>query len=119
VTDVTGFALAGHGWEMAERSGCQFEINTALLPLYPGVLAAAQRGVRTGGDARNRAAVGSHISLAPGVDAAFDTVAFDPQTSGGLLAAVDPQSVPLLTVAGSPFVVIGRVIAGDVGLHFI
>ena len=119
VTDVTGFALAGHGWEMAERSGCQFEINTALLPLYPGVLAAAQRGVRTGGDARNRTAVGSHISLAPGVDAAFDTVAFDPQTSGGLLAAVDPQAIPLLTVAGSPFVVIGRVIAGNAGLHFI
>ena len=55
VTDVTGFGLAGHAWEMAERSDARLEIDTAALPLYAGALAAAEAGVRTGGDARNRA----------------------------------------------------------------
>ena len=119
VTDVTGFALAGHGWEMAERSGCTFEIDTALLPVYPGVVEAARRGVRTGGDARNRAAVGSRVTLGEGVDPAFDTLAFDPQTSGGLLAAVEAGSVAQLTADGSPFVVIGRVVTGATGLRLI
>ena len=119
VTDVTGFALAGHGWEMAERSGCTFEINTAKLPVYPGVLEAAQRGVRTGGDARNRTAVGTRVTLADGVDVAYDIVAFDPQTSGGLLAAVDPAAVAGLTAPGSLFVVIGKVVAGTPGLRLV
>jgi selenide,water dikinase len=119
VTDVTGFALAGHGWEMAERSGCTFEIDTSMLPMYPGVLEAAQRGVRTGGDARNRTAVGTRVTLADGVDVAYDIVAFDPQTSGGLLAAVDPAAVAGLTAPGSPFVVIGNVVAGIPGLRLV
>ena len=119
VTDVTGFALAGHGWEMAERSGCTFEIETNQLPLYPGVLAAAQSGVRTGGDARNRVAVGTHVSCAPDVDAAFDIIAFDPQTSGGLLAAVDPSSVAGLIGDDSPWTVIGRVVSGPAGLRLV
>jgi len=119
VTDVTGFALAGHGWEMAERSGCTFEIDTSMLPMYPGVLEAAQRGVRTGGDARNRTAVGTRVTLAEGVDVAYDIVAFDPQTSGGLLAAVDPAAVAGLTAPGSPFVVIGNVVAGTPGLRLV
>jgi selenide,water dikinase len=119
VTDVTGFALAGHGWEMAERSGCTFEIDTAKLPVYPGVLEVAQRGVRTGGDARNRTAVGTHVTLADGVDVAYDIVAFDPQTSGGLLAAVDQSAVAGLTAPGSPFVVIGNVVAGTPGLRLV
>ena len=119
VTDVTGFALAGHGWEMAERSGCTFEIDTTKLPVYPGVLEAAQRGVRTGGDARNRTAVGTRVTLVNGVDVAYDIVAFDPQTSGGLLAAVDPAAVAGLTAPGSPFVVIGNVVAGTPGLRLV
>jgi len=119
VTDVTGFALAGHGWEMAERSGCTFEIDTSMLPMYPGVLEAAQRGVRTGGDARNRTAVGTRVTLAEGVDVAYDIVAFDPQTSGGLLAAVDPAAVAGLTAPGSPFVVIGKVVSGTPGLRLV
>ena len=54
VTDVTGFGLLGHAWEMAERSESVLEIDTSALPLYAGALAAAEAGVRTGGDARNR-----------------------------------------------------------------
>lgn len=110
VTDVTGYALAGHGWEMAERSHGAFRIASSSLPLYPGAREIAARGVRTGGDARNRTAVGAHVRLAEGVDPAFDILAFDPQTSGGLLAAVDPKAVDELR---DTFTVIGEVVDGE------
>jgi selenide,water dikinase len=110
VTDVTGYALAGHGWEMAERSHGAFRIASSSLPLYPGAREIAARGVRTGGDARNRTAVGAHVRLAEGVDPAFDILAFDPQTSGGLLAAVDPKAVDELR---GTFTVIGEVVYGE------
>ena len=108
VTDVTGFGLMGHAWEMAERSGAHVVLAAADLPVLPGVLAAAERGVRTGGDARNRAYVAGHATLACGEAAA--AVGFDPQTSGGLLAAVTPGAVDALAAAG--FVPVGHVEAG-------
>ena len=108
VTDVTGFGLLGHSWEMAERSGAVVRIDSAALPLYEGALQAAEAGVRTGGDPRNR----SHLerivtSTAP---AALEALAYDPQTSGGLLAAVPPEIAEHLTDAG--FAVIGEVVDG-------
>jgi selenide,water dikinase len=76
----------------------------ANVPLYDGALRAAADGVRTGGDARNRAYLDGHVTA--DVDAAFEAVAFDPQTSGGLLAAVEPTVADDLTDAG--FTVIGE-----------
>ena len=61
VTDVTGYGLAGHGWEVAERSGVRLVVDAAELVAYPGALEAAERGVRTGGDARNRDYVAGHL----------------------------------------------------------
>jgi selenide,water dikinase len=113
VTDVTGFGLAGHGWEMAERSGGSVVIDTDHLPLYAGALAAAERGVRTGGDKRNRDYLSGHVvSEAP---EALDALCFDPQTSGGLLAAVVPAVAADL--AGLGFVAVGRVEAGEAGVR--
>jgi selenide, water dikinase len=89
VTDVTGYGLAGHGWEVAERSGVRLVVDAAALVAYPGAAAAAERGVRTGGDARNRDYVAGRFDST--ADAAFDALCFDPQTSGGLLAAVEPD----------------------------
>lgn len=89
VTDVTGYGLAGHGWEMAERSGVRLVIETAELVTYPGAAEIAAAGVRTGGDPRNRDYLAGHVesTAAPGPEA----LCFDPQTSGGLLAAVTPE----------------------------
>lgn len=98
VTDVTGYGLAGHGWEMAERSGVALEINTASLPLYDGALRIAQTGHRTGGDARNRQYVDTHITSS--ANDALTAICFDPQTSGGLLAAVAPESAHELIASG-------------------
>ena len=105
VTDVTGFGLLGHGWEMAERSGATLAFAAALLPLYPGAAAAAGAGVRTGGDPRNRDYLAGHVEVT--APAAVEALAYDPQTSGGLLAAVDRRALPGLTAAG--FTEIGRV----------
>jgi selenide,water dikinase len=115
VTDVTGFGLLGHGWEVAERSGAHVAFASARLPLLDGVRAVAEAGVRTGGDARNRDYVAGHVTLY--ADGAAATVAFDPQTSGGLLAAVAPSAVGDLACAG--FIAVGHVAAGPpaVSLH--
>lgn len=119
VTDVTGYGLAGHGWEMAERSGCVFEIESVALPLYAETLEIAARGVRTGGDARNRTAVERHVDMTKSATTAHDIIAFDPQTSGGLLAAIDPVHVDGLIGTDSPFVAIGRVVEGSSRLVFV
>ncbi len=111
VTDVTGFGLFGHSWDMAERAGAVFSFEHARLPLYSGVAAALDRGIRTGGDPRNREHVEAHVSISPTVSANQAAVGYDPQTSGGLLAAVDPAVVEELIAAG--FTVIGGVAAGE------
>jgi selenide, water dikinase len=98
VTDVTGYGLAGHAWEMAERSGVRVVIDTSCLVAYPGAAEAAERGVRTGGDPRNRDYLAGHLdsSAAPGAEA----LCFDPQTSGGLLASVSAPVAESLVSAG-------------------
>ena len=98
VTDVTGFGLAGHGWEMADRSGATVRFDAAALPLYPGARGAAEAGTRTGGDERNRTYLGGRLAnTAPDALAAL---AVDPQTSGGLLAAVTPAAAATLGASG-------------------
>ena len=109
VTDVTGFGLLGHAWEIAERSGVAIELDGDAIPIYAGALETAEAGVRTGGDARNREHLEGHVvSDAP---PAVEALAFDPQTSGGLLAAVAPQ------YAGDLWETVGRVVAGPAGVH--
>ncbi|MFM7684536.1 MAG: selenide, water dikinase SelD [Actinomycetota bacterium] len=112
VTDVTGYGLAGHGWEMAERGGVRVVVHTASLVAYPGALEAAERGVRTGGDARNRDYVRDHVVST--ADAAREALCMDPQTSGGLLAAVDPAAVASLS---EMWTVVGEVAAGPASIE--
>jgi selenide,water dikinase len=100
VTDVTGYGLAGHGWEMAERSAVALVIEANTLQAYPGAREAAQRGVRTGGDPRNRDYVEGNFVDAANDDAAA-ALCFDPQTSGGLLAAVDASTAATLLQSGA------------------
>jgi selenide,water dikinase len=113
VTDVTGFGLLGHAWEMAERSQAGLSLSTTALPLYPGAEAVAAGGTRTGGDARNR----SHLEgkVRSSASAAHEALAYDPQTSGGLLAAVTAADARRLESA-SDFVTIGEVVAGSAGV---
>ena len=98
VTDVTGFGLAGHSWEIADRSGVGVSIRADAIPLYAGAADAAARGVRTGGDARNRAYLGEKFRSR--ADSDLEALAVDPQTSGGLLASVHPDDAAALCRGG-------------------
>jgi selenide, water dikinase len=90
VTDVTGFGLIGHAYEVATRSGVRVELDAKELPVIPAAIELAVQGVATGGDPRNRAYVGDALTVAGASDACV-RVAFDPQTAGGLLVALAPE----------------------------
>jgi len=91
MTDVTGFGLLGHLLEMCRGSGLAARITAAHLPLLPGLKALAQSGIATGASARNWQSYGKDVRLAPHLDAPLQAVLTDPQTSGGLLVACDPD----------------------------
>ncbi|MEX2627065.1 MAG: selenide, water dikinase SelD [Ilumatobacteraceae bacterium] len=110
VTDVTGYGLAGHGWEMADRSGVRSVIDTVGVVAYPGAREAAERGVRTGGDPRNRDYLAGHLDST--ASAAGEALCFDPQTSGGLLASVAAEVASDL-VGRDGWWRVGEVAAGD------
>ena len=114
VTDVTGYGLAGHGWEIAERSGVTLVVDTSALPLYPGALEIAKSGHRTGGDPRNRLYVGDHLTAT--ADDAHVAICMDPQTSGGLLAAV-PQHIADVLVSSGAWTAVGHFSAGGSALE--
>jgi len=115
VTDVTGFGLLGHAYEMASRSGVRIELDVASLPALPTALELAEAGVRTGGDRRNRDYAGPHVESA--ATDAQEALAFDPQTAGGLLVSLpaDKRSVLEATFAAAGLSLhrIGRVTPGD------
>jgi len=90
VTDVTGFGLLGHTLEICRGSGLAAEID-ADPPVLPGAEALAREGVRTGASMRNWASYGEAVRPPPdGLDDWRRDILTDPQTSGGLLIAVDP-----------------------------
>jgi selenide,water dikinase len=90
-TDVTGFALLGHAWEMACASNVTIEIDSARVPLINGALELAQQGLMTGADKTNREYVGEDISIAAGIDRNLMKLFYDPQTAGGLLLAIPEE----------------------------
>jgi selenide, water dikinase len=118
-TDVTGFGLLGHGLEMARASGTRFVFETAALPALDGALELARAGVETGGATHNRRFVASAVSVGDGVASELVTLAHDPQTSGGLLAAIPPDRLDAVRAAlrevGVEHWIVGRVEAIDDG----
>jgi selenide, water dikinase len=116
VTDVTGFGLIGHAHETAARSGVRIRIDAGRLAALDGALEVALAGERTGGDRRNRDFVGDRLEV-QGVADELVTLAFDPQTSGGLLVAVQTERAATLqaafNAAGLHLTRIGSVEAGE------
>ncbi len=87
-TDVTGFSLLGHAWEMACASEVTMQIGASSVPLLAGALDLAAAGLLTSGDKTNRAYVGDDIEIAEPVDENLRRLLFDPQTAGGMLIAI-------------------------------
>jgi selenide,water dikinase len=115
VTDITGFGLAGHVAEMAEASELAVEIRLADLPQLPGAYDAAATGLVPAGAGKNRDSLTAVLKVADGVDPILVDLALDPQTSGGLLAAVTESAAEGLLRRLPASAVIGRVVAGASG----
>ena len=116
ITDVTGFALAGHALELARGAGVTVQIDWPAVPLLPGVRELAARGIVTGASGRNWAAYGDEVALPEGFADTERALLTDPQTSGGLLVACAPDAVDavLATFQRQGFgqaAVVGRVAA--------
>jgi selenide,water dikinase len=107
-TDITGFSLCGHLFNVARASGVTIEIDSSSLPVFPGVERMVNEGHTTGGGARNRAFVGEALQVEEGVPDWLVHLAVDPQTSGGL-ALFSTSEIPGATR-------IGRVVEGEAGI---
>ena len=114
-TDITGFGLAGHATEMAAGSGVTIAIDSTSLPIIEGVLEIVAQN-HSGGMQTNREHFGSGIEFGRAVSDDCRDLMFDPQTSGGLLISVGPDSasetLETLQKAGIPAVFVGSVISG-------
>ena len=98
-TDVTGFALLGHAWEMACASKVTIEIDASAVPLLDGALEMASQGMLTSGDKTNREYVGADVEIVEGVDQNMIKLLFDPQTAGGMLIAIAEDKAEALLSA--------------------
>jgi len=95
-TDITGFGLAGHSYEMASGSKVSFEIIFENINLLPGVIEYAEAGALTGGANANRFYLEPKISVAPHLGKHVYDIIYDAQTSGGLLIAVPENNAAAL-----------------------
>lgn len=117
-TDVTGFGLLGHGRGMAEASDVMLEFEAAALPLFEGSLELAEEGLLSGGAARTRLFLGETAESAETIPFPLQQLAFDAETSGGLLIACPADRAEALLEALRRYetpcaVVVGAVVARD------
>lgn len=89
-TDVTGFALLGHSYEMAQGSDCTIHIQTQCVPYHQEAYPLAEMGFIPAGAYRNRAYAEAGVRVRADISLAMQDILYDPQTSGGLLIAM-PQ----------------------------
>lgn len=116
-TDITGFSLLGHSWEMAKASGVGFNIHWDLLPFVSGAREYASQLTFPGGAYDNRLFYGDHIKAPKSLSEEDLMLLFDPQTSGGLLFAIGCEHLDEFRVhaerIGQPVWVIGDVVEGN------
>ncbi len=123
-TDITGFGIAGHLFEIAKGSEVAVRLDYSSLPVYPGALEMYRKGENTGSNLPNRMMVDNALSLRVDLPKREEQILFDPQTSGGLLLSV-PESqadelVRTLLAAGVPSAVrIGEVVDGPAALEVV
>ena len=96
-TDITGFGLMGHAFKMADGSNVTLVFEESDLPLLPGALEQVRAGMIPGGGTRNREYYGPHVKISDEVSDEMALMAFDPQTSGGLLMSVpEAEAIEML-----------------------
>jgi selenide,water dikinase len=116
-TDITGFGLLGHAWELAKASKVTLEIVAQRVPLLPGALELARRKMLTAGDKTNREYVGDDVLVDGDVGKELASLFYDPQTAGGFLIAItQDRADAMLALLRESYVhaeIIGRVIEYD------
>ena len=90
-TDITGFGLLGHAWELAKASNVTLEIVASRVPVLSGALELARRKMLTQGDRSNRNYVGNNVFIDRAIEKDMASVLFDPQTAGGMLISVSSE----------------------------
>ncbi len=112
-TDITGFALLGHGSEIAEKSGVRLRFEFGKLPFLDGAVEYAEENLFPGGSCKNQRCYQEHVTFDAGLSEEQQLLLFTPETSGGLLAAVPPGELSrlerLFTASGQFYAVIGEV----------
>lgn len=93
-TDITGFGILGHAWEMAAQSFTSMRFDYESLPLLPNVRHYAGLGCIPGGTGRNKRSLQAHVHFGDHLSEIDRAILYDPQTSGGLFAAIDPSLWP-------------------------
>ena len=113
-TDITGFGLLGHAWELAKASKVTLEIISERVPLLPGALDLASRKMLTKGDRVNREYVGGDLTIEAGIAKEVVSLLYDPQTAGGMLISIaEDRADAMLTKLRETYslaAIIGRVI---------
>ncbi|MBC8369440.1 MAG: selenide, water dikinase SelD [Planctomycetes bacterium] len=118
-TDITGFGLMGHAFNIARASNVVLRFNAADIPLYDGALALAEQGVVSGASKRGRDIYGPNVSIGEGVSQAVSDICFDAETSGGVLVCVKPNNVDAFRDGlgvDDLFVQVGEVVDGEAGV---
>ena len=117
-TDITGYSLLGHGWEMASASGAGLRLFYDQIPFITCARRYAEAWTFPGGASDNALFYTPHVRFAPRLDEAAQMLLFDPQTSGGLLLAVPPERLSALQAQAAerqqPLWEIGEVIPEEV-----
>lgn len=108
-TDITGFGLLGHAYEMARASKVSLVIEAQRVPLLPDVLNLISKGMLTRGDKNNKLYVGDTIKIRESLSSEMKSALFDPQTAGGLLISIDRAKAKDLANRIEGAVVIGEV----------
>ncbi|MEQ1606412.1 MAG: selenide, water dikinase SelD [Pyrinomonadaceae bacterium] len=111
-TDVTGFGLIGHAYEMAKGSDVTLTIDSKAVPLLPDVLGLISQGMLTRGDKNNRVYVGETVRIEESVSGEMQSALFDPQTAGGLLISLPASNAAKFLQEVDGAVIIGSVAAG-------
>ena len=108
-TDITGFGLMGHAFEMAKASEVTLQIDSKKVPLLPEVLELIDKKMLTRGDKTNRAYVGETATISDTVSPQMQSALFDPQTAGGLLISLEPEKAEEYVKRVEGTQIIGRV----------
>jgi len=108
-TDITGFGLLGHAYEMAKASNVTFKIESQNVPLLPEVLELIEQKMLTRGDKNNRVYVGNTVKIKENVSKEMQSALFDPQTAGGLLISLEERKANDFLNQVADSYIIGRV----------